>query len=50
MCFNKTMQDDNTPAVITAERCIYPYTTSPSAAYPSHVASWPDEHLAYVVN
>lgn len=50
MCFNKTMGDNNTPAVITAKRCIYPYTTSPSAAYPSHVASWPDEHLAYVVN
>jgi len=50
MCFNKTRSEDNTPAVITAERCIYPYTTSPSAAYPSHVATWPDEHIAYVVN
>jgi len=50
MCFNKTMKDDDTPCVITAQRCIYPYTTSPSAAYPSHVATWPDEHIAYVVN
>lgn len=50
MCFNKTSSDDNTLAVTIAERCIYPYTTSPSAAYPSHVATWPDEHLAYVVN
>jgi len=50
MCFNKTRLDDNTPAVITGDRCIYPYSTSPSAAYPSHVATWPDEHLAYVVN
>ena len=50
MCFNKTMSEDDTPSVITAQRCIYPYTTSPSAAYPSHVATWPDEHLAYVVN
>jgi len=50
ICFNKIMIDDHTPAVIAAERCIYPYTTSPSAAYPCHVATWPDEHLAYVVN
>ncbi|MBP2627444.1 MAG: hypothetical protein H6Q68_2155 [Firmicutes bacterium] len=50
ICFNKTLNDDNTPAIIAAERCIYPYSTSPSAAYPSHVATWPDEHLAYVVN
>jgi len=50
MCFNKAKSDDDTPDVITAERCIYPYTTSPSAAYPSHVATWPNEHLAYIVN
>jgi len=50
MCFNQAMEADQTPTVITAERCIYPYTTSPSAAYPSHVATWPDDHLAYIVN
>jgi len=50
MCFNKNQSEDNTPTVITAERCIYPYSTSPSAAYPSHVAICPDEHLAYIVN
>lgn len=50
VCFNRTIQDDSTPAVITAERCIYPYSTSPSAAYPSHVAPWSDEHIAYIVN
>jgi len=47
-CFNRIMQDDNTPSVITAQCCTYPYSTSPSAAYPSHVATW--DHLAYVVN
>lgn len=50
LCFNKTESEDHTPVIIPAERCIYPYTTSPSAAYPSHVATWPEEHLAYVVN
>lgn len=50
MCFNRDIQDDNTPIVITAQRCIYPYSTSPSAAYPSHVAISPEEPLAYVVN
>lgn len=50
MCFNRIMLDDNTPSVTTGQRCIYPYSTSPSAAYPSHVATWPDDHLAYVVN
>jgi len=50
LCFTKTTSDDGTPAVLPAERCIYPYSTSPAAAYPSHVATWPDEHLAYVVN
>lgn len=47
--FNKTM-DGNTPIITNAQRCIYPYSTSPSAAYPSHVATWPADHLAYVVN
>lgn len=50
MCFNRIMLDDNTPSVTTGQRCIYPYSTSPSAAYPSHVAIWPEDHLAYVVN
>lgn len=50
ICFNRDIQDDNTPIVITAERCIYPYSTSPSPAYPSHVATSPDETIAYVVN
>lgn len=50
VCFNRMMQDDNTLSVTTAQRCIYPYSTSPSAAYPSHIALWPDDHLAYIVN
>lgn len=49
MCFNRGTQDD-IPTVITAERCIYPYSTSPSAAYPSHVATYSEEMIAYVVN
>lgn len=50
MCFNRIINDDQTLTVMTAQRCIYPYSTSPSAAYPSHVATWPAENLAYVVN
>lgn len=48
--FNKVMDDTHTPIISNAQRCIYPYSTSPSAAYPSHVATWPSDHLAYVVN
>jgi len=48
--FNTTMNDDHTPTITNAQRCIYPYSTSPSAAYPSHVATWPADNLAYVVN
>lgn len=50
VCFNRIMQEDNIPGVMAAQRCIYPYSTSPSAAYPSHVAVWPNDHLAYIVN
>lgn len=50
MCFTRDLQDENTPIAIAAERCIYPYSTSPSAAYPSHVAACPEEKIAYVVN
>lgn len=48
--FDKTLDSENTPTITNAQRCIYPYSTSPSAAYPSHVATWPADHLAYVVN
>jgi len=48
--FHRIVTEEQSPAIIAAERCIYPYSTSPSAAYPSHVATWSDEHLAYVVN
>lgn len=48
--FNEITEEDHTPGIINAQRCIYPYSTSPSAAYPSHVATWPADHLAYVVN
>jgi DNA-binding beta-propeller fold protein YncE len=48
--FNRTIAADNTLTVSVAQRCIYPYSTSPSAAYPSHVAAYPDDHIAYVVN
>jgi len=48
--FNRIMTDNQTPAVVATHRCIYPYSTSPSAAYPSHVATWKDEPIAYVVN
>ncbi len=50
MCFNRDIQDDNTLTVIAAQQCIYPYSTSPSAAYPSHVTTYDEEAIAYVVN
>ena len=50
MCFNRDVQDDHTLTVIAAQQCIYPYSTSPSAAYPSHVATYGEEAIAYVVN
>lgn len=48
--FHRVLHEDSATTIIAAERCIYPYSTSPSAAYPSHVATWPTEHLVYVVN
>jgi hypothetical protein len=48
--FHRTITEGTPPVISIAQRCIYPYSTSPSAAYPSHVATYADDHIAYVVN
>jgi len=50
ICFNRVLNQDHTLAILPSQRCIYPYSTSPSAAYPSHIATCSNEHIAYVVN
>ncbi len=43
-------KQDGVSAAITLKSCIYTNTLSPYTTYPSHVATNPDEHIAYIVN
>lgn len=50
MIFTLTEPSDILPAGITSQCCLYPKDLKPPAAYPSHIATWPTESIAYVVN